>query len=102
MDKKLEARIARLERLLSNKSVKNEDYAHDEYERAIDLVNKATVAAISSLGLITGKKKFRGKGMVDMHDFDPEVIAEYKQIVDDLISIRDRMNDLGVEFSYAY
>lgn len=33
MDKKLEARIARLEKLLSNKSVKNEDMAHDEYEK---------------------------------------------------------------------
>ena len=97
MDKKLEARVARLEKLLMN-----EDYAHDEYEKTVDLVNKAVAAAISSYGLITGKVKVRGKGMINAHEYDPEAIAEYKKIVDDLVSIRDRMNELGVEFSYAY
>lgn len=102
MDKKLEARIARLEKLLSNKSVKNEDMAHDEYEKAVDLINKATAAAISSFGLITGKSKVRGKGTVNLHNYDPEVIAEYRQIVDDLVDVRNRVNSLSVEFSDAY
>lgn len=102
MDKKLEARIARLEKLLSNKSVKNEDIAHDEYEKAVDLINKATVAAVSSLGLIMSKRKVRGQGMVNVHEYDPEVVAEYKQIVDDLVDVRNRVNSLNVEFSDAY
>lgn len=80
------------------KSVKNEDIAHDEFGKAVDLVNKATVATITSYGLITGKRKVYGKGFVNVHEYDPEVMSEYKKIVDDLISIRDRMNNLSVEF----
>ena len=102
MDKKLEARIARLEKLLSNKSVKNEDIAHDEYDKTVDLINKAAIAALTSYWLIVGKKKVRGKGMINVHEYDTEVMDEYKQIVDDLVDVRNRINHLNAEFSNAY
>lgn len=37
-----------------------------------------------------------------MHEYDPEVMVEYKQIVDDLIDVSNRVNNLNVEFSDAY
>lgn len=49
-----------------------------------------------------GKRKVRGQGMVNIHEYDPEVVAEYKQIVDDLVDVRNRVNSLSVEFSDAY